>query len=77
MCFGSAPKTPEVKPAPELPPPPTVLPVSVSEVSAQETARKQRASQLKYGFASTLKNQGGAKGILDTTNNGQAKTTLG
>lgn len=76
MCFSS-PKPPATQPAPVIPPPPTILPTSISEVSAQDTARKQQISQLRYGFASTIKNQGGAAGILNTNNQGTAKTTLG
>lgn len=75
MCFSS-PKPPEAQPAPVIPPPPTVLPTNVSEVSAQETARKQRVAALRSGFASTLKTAGGARGVLTDTNN-KGKPTLG
>lgn len=56
MCFGGGkPKVPDVQPVPTPAPAPTVLPTSVSEVSAQESARKKRIANLRYGFASTIK----------------------
>lgn len=73
-CFA-APKPPQSSPPPTLSPPPTVLPTTVSEVNAQETARKQRIQQLRYGFASTLKNSGGARGLVEAPATGNV--TLG
>lgn len=72
-CFGGSPKPPQASPPPNLAPPPTILPTNVSEVSAQETARKQRLAQLRYGFASTIKTS--PKGLVETTPTG--KTTTG
>lgn len=74
MCF-STPKPPATQAAPVISPPPTILPTNVSEVSAQETARKERISQLRYGFASTIKTS--PQGVLDTSQQGTGKTTLG
>ena len=72
MCFSS-PKPPSVSAPPPPAPPPTVTPSNVSEISAQETARKQRIAQLRYGFTSTIKNQGGASGVLQPTETGLKK----
>jgi len=55
MCFGGSPKTPEVSAPPPPAPTPTVMPTQVSEISAQETARKKRLNSLRFGLASTIK----------------------
>lgn len=74
-CFGGGPKPPSASTPPPMSPPPTILPTNVSEVSSQETARKQKLQQLRYGFASTIKNQGGAQGLVEAPITG--KTTTG
>lgn len=81
MCFGS-PKPPTPQAVPPISPPPTITPTNVSDVSAQETARKQRVAQLRYGFASTIKTspQGitGTGSDVQPSNTGSTtKTTLG
>lgn len=79
MCFfgGKTPEPPAVQPPPTPAPPPVITPSEVSPQAAGE-ARKQRLDQLRYGFASTIKNTGGAAGVLDTSNApGAGKQKLG
>lgn len=68
MCTGGG-KAPELKPAPQASPRPTVEAPEASPAT-QEDTRKKRIQQYRSGFASTLKT--GPQGI-DTEN----KTTLG
>lgn len=69
MCFFGGGGNPPTPPTPVAPPTPAPAPVptpSVTEVAAQGETRRKQLEQLRYGFASTLKNSGGARGILDT-----------
>lgn len=79
MCFGGAPKAPDIPAPPPIAPAPTPTQTSPS---ATLQGRQNQVAMLKFGALSTITNTGGAQGITGTgpdiyPSMGGGKSTIG